>query len=130
MAVPVSMPPFFIFARKNYRDYLNARVPDGSAGFANKSGSITADNFASYMEHFIKHTRLTEDKPMFILLDNYQSYLNIKILDLAKENRVVTYFPPHTSLKSNLLFFFQMPPHVLVDFMVLPPGHGRSVTDF
>ena len=23
-----------------------------------------------------------------------------------------------------------MPPHVLVDFLVLPPGHGRSVTDF
>ena len=23
-----------------------------------------------------------------------------------------------------------MPPHVLVDFVVLPPGHGRSVIDF
>ena len=23
-----------------------------------------------------------------------------------------------------------MPPHVLVDFVVLPPGHGRSATDF
>ena len=23
-----------------------------------------------------------------------------------------------------------MPPHVLVDFVVLPPGYGRSVTDF
>ena len=23
-----------------------------------------------------------------------------------------------------------MPPHVFVDFVVLPPGHGRSVTDF
>ena len=23
-----------------------------------------------------------------------------------------------------------MPPHVLVDFVVLPPGHDRSVTDF
>jgi len=23
-----------------------------------------------------------------------------------------------------------MRPHVLVDFVVLPPGHGRSVTDF
>jgi len=23
-----------------------------------------------------------------------------------------------------------MPPHVLVDFVVLPPGHGKSVTDF
>ena len=25
--------------------------------------------------------------------------------------------------------FFFCPPHVLVDFVVLPPGHGRSVTD-
>ena len=23
-----------------------------------------------------------------------------------------------------------MPPHVLVDFVVFPPGHGRSVTNF
>ena len=23
-----------------------------------------------------------------------------------------------------------MPPHVLVDFVVLPPGHGSSATDF
>ena len=36
---------------------------------------------------------------MFILLDNYQLHLNIKILDLAKGNGVVTSFPPHTSLK-------------------------------
>jgi len=27
-------------------------------------------------------------------------------------------------------FFGPMPPHVLVDFVILPPGHGRSVTDF
>ena len=29
-----------------------------------------------------------------------------------------------------LLFPPPMPPHVLVDFVILPPGHGRSVTDF
>ena len=29
-----------------------------------------------------------------------------------------------------LFFFFPMPPHVIVDFVVFPPGHGRSVTDF
>jgi hypothetical protein len=23
-----------------------------------------------------------------------------------------------------------MPPHVLIDFVVFPPGHGSSVTDF
>ena len=27
-------------------------------------------------------------------------------------------------------FFFPMPPHVLVDFVVLLSGHDRSVTDF
>ena len=31
---------------------------------------------------------------------------------------------------SDICFFPPMPPHVLVDFMVFPPGHGRSVTDF
>jgi len=31
----------------------------------------------------------------------------------------------------NIFFFFgPLPPHVLVDFVVLPPGDGRSVTDF
>jgi len=29
-----------------------------------------------------------------------------------------------------VFFFGPMPPHVLVGFVVLPPGHGRSVTDF
>jgi len=33
-----------------------------------------------------------------------------------------------SSLKK--VIFPPMPPHVLVDFVVLPPGHGRSVTDF
>ena len=92
-------PPFFVFPRKNYRDYFIARVPDGSAGFANKSGWMRGDNFVLYMEHFIKHIRLTEENPVFILLDNYQSHLKIKILDLSKENGGVTSFPPHTSFK-------------------------------
>jgi hypothetical protein len=26
--------------------------------------------------------------------------------------------------------FYPMPPHVLKDFVVFPPGHGSSVTDF
>jgi len=37
-----------------------------------------------------------------------------------------------SSLKLTITFalisFCPMPPHVLVDFVVLPPGHGRSVT--
>jgi len=36
----------------------------------------------------------------------------------------------HFCLKWAIYIFSPMPPHVLVDFVVLPPGHGRSVTDF
>ena len=31
---------------------------------------------------------------------------------------------------NDLIFFNPKPPHVLVDFVVLPPVHGSSVTDF
>jgi len=63
MTVSVSIsgnyiPPFFVFPLKNYRDYFIARVPDGSAGFANKSGWMTRVNFVLYVERFIKHTNL------------------------------------------------------------------------
>ena len=34
------------------------------------------------------------------------------------------------SVPSTFHFFCPVPPHVIVDFVVLPPGHGRSVTDF
>jgi len=39
-------------------------------------------------------------------------------------------WPSFTPVLNRLFFFCPMPPHVLVDFVVLPPGHGRSVTDF
>jgi hypothetical protein len=32
--------------------------------------------------------------------------------------------------KGTHIFFNPMPPHVFMDFVVFPPGHGSSVTDF
>ena len=38
---------------------------------------------------------------------------------------------PMYAFNGILIFFCPMPPpHVLVDFVVLPPGHGSNVTDF
>ena len=34
------------------------------------------------------------------------------------------------NLQNNFFLLPPMPPLVLLDFVVLPPGHGRSVTDF
>jgi hypothetical protein len=59
-----SIPPFFVFPRKNHRGYFIANGPEGSAGSANKSGWMTGDDFLLFMEHFIKHTRVTKDRPV------------------------------------------------------------------
>jgi hypothetical protein len=77
----------------------------GSAGSANKSGWKTDDDFLLFMEHFIKHTKVTKDRPVLLLLDNHQSHLAVKVLDLAKENGVVVLsFPPHISHKLQPLY--------------------------
>ncbi|KAJ8879158.1 hypothetical protein PR048_019764 [Dryococelus australis] len=52
------------------------------------------------MEHFIKHTRVSKERPVLLLLDNHQSSLNLAVLYLVKEDEVVLLtFPPHTSHK-------------------------------
>jgi hypothetical protein len=95
-----SIPPFFVFPRKNYRGYFIENGPEGSTGSANKSGWMTGDDFLLYMEHFINDTRVTKYRTVLLLLDNHQSYLAVKVPDLVKENGVVLLsFPPHTSHK-------------------------------
>jgi len=69
---------------------------------------MTGDNFVLHTKHFIKHTRVTKDKPVLILLDNHQSRLDIKVLDLAEENGVVMSFPPHTPLQGQPAQFMDL----------------------
>jgi hypothetical protein len=45
----VSITLFFVFLRKNHRDYFTARGLDGSAESADKSGWMTGDNFVLCM---------------------------------------------------------------------------------
>jgi len=56
----------------------------------------------------------------------------VKIWGSAVGQSIVKNFLRYVpQINPNNTFFPPMPPpHVLVDFMVLPPGHGRNVTDF
>jgi len=49
------------------------------------------------VEHSVKHTRVTKDKTALHLLDNHHSLLDIKVLELAKENIAMMSFLVHTS---------------------------------
>jgi len=56
-------------------------------------------------------------------MEQTQSSKTIKIFALSQTEE--------KSDSTRFLFFLNpMPPHVLMDFVVLPPGRGRSVTDF
>ena len=63
---------------------------------------------------------------------SFRTEVNIAaVVNLVKNDRRIASRMIAESLTAPRLFFSSpMPPHVLVDFVVLPPGHGRSVTDF
>lgn len=95
-----SVPPMFLFPRKNYRDYFVNNGPPGCIGSANPSGWMTEDDFFIYLNHFAKHARSSREKPVLLILDNHESHLSLKGISFCKENGVVVIsLPPHCSHK-------------------------------
>ena len=59
---------------------------------------MTGTNFANVMTHFVKHSASSKDNQSLLILDNHESHLETKALDIAKENGVtMVTLPPHTS---------------------------------
>ncbi|XP_047132556.2 uncharacterized protein LOC124811253 [Hydra vulgaris] len=99
-AIGNSIPPFFIFPRKNFKDRFLFSAPTASAGDTNPSGWMKEENFVKYLKHFVGNTKFTKEKPCLLLLDNHETYLSIEGLDLAKNNGIVMLtFPPHCTHK-------------------------------
>lgn len=95
-----SIPPMFIFPRKRFRDHFIRDGPPGCIGEANGSGWMQENTFFIFIQHFIKRTKPTKEKPVILLLDNHSSHLSCKVLDLCKESGVIMVsFPPHCSHK-------------------------------
>lgn len=94
------IPPFYVFPRANFKDYMLHGAPTGSAGCAYKSGWMTADNFLLYLEHFRKFTAPSVEKPVLLLLDNHDSHISIDSITFCKENHIILLtFPPHCTEK-------------------------------
>ncbi|KAB0805686.1 hypothetical protein PPYR_02656 [Photinus pyralis] len=95
-----SIPPMFLFPRKNYRDYFVGNGPQGCIGAANPSGWMTENEFYVFLQHFAKHSRASKEKPVLLLLDNHESHLSLKGITFCKDNGVIVMsLPPHCSHK-------------------------------
>lgn len=93
-----SIPPLIIFPRVHYKDFMIKGAPHGTVGAANPSGWISADIFLYYLQHFVKHSSPTKDKPVLLVMDNHDSHISLKAIDYAKTNHVILFtFPPHTT---------------------------------
>ncbi|XP_041356358.1 uncharacterized protein LOC121373696 [Gigantopelta aegis] len=95
-----SIPPFLIFPRVHYKDFMIKNAPPGTVGVAHNSGWMTTENFEIWLDHFIKHRRCSLENPVLLLMDNHDSHISINILDMAKANGITLLtFPPHCSHK-------------------------------
>ncbi|XP_033180906.1 tigger transposable element-derived protein 6-like [Mastacembelus armatus] len=95
-----AIPPFFVFPRKRYKEYFVQNGPTGSAGSGNASGWMQEEDFLLFLNHFAKHTKVSPEKKVLLLMDNHSSHLSVKAIDFCKEKGIVLLtFPPHCSHK-------------------------------
>lgn len=93
-----SVPPMFIFPRKNYREYFVSDGPPGCIGTSNPSGWMTKVEFGVFVKHFTKYVRCSKESPVLLILDNHDSHLSVSVIDFCKENGIVLLtLPPHCS---------------------------------
>ena len=89
-----------VFSRVKLRDHIMKGAPPDSNGVANPPGWMSAACFTRFIRHFIKHTKCSKDHPVILILDNHDSHISIKTIDLSKENGITLLtLPPHCSHK-------------------------------
>ena len=99
-----TLPPAFVFPRKNFKEFMMHGSPECSRGLVDSSGWMTAANFIKVMTHFITNARPSQDHQVVLIMDNHQSHLSYEALSIAKENFVdIITLPPHTSNKTQPL---------------------------
>ncbi|XP_065315207.1 uncharacterized protein LOC135924087 [Gordionus sp. m RMFG-2023] len=99
-AIGHSIPPFFIFPRKRYKDHFIRDGPIGSKGVGNASGWMQEEEFLSFLEHFKKYSSASNKKNVLLILDNHSSHCSISVINYCRSNGIVILtLPPHCSHK-------------------------------
>lgn len=95
-----SIPPMFLFPRKNFQSYFMDDATPNALGKANDSGWMCKPEFVQFLDHFIEFTNASESNPQILLIDNHSSHLSIEAIDKAAEKSITLLsFPPHCSHK-------------------------------
>jgi hypothetical protein len=130
------VPPLLVWPRKNAKDELMYGTPAGSIAAYHPSGWIQTEIFTMWFDHFVKHTKPSEDDPILLVLDGHNSHTrNVDLINKARENHVsIVCLPPHSSHKMQPLdvgFLFPLKTFyaaAIEDWLHSNPG--KVVTNF
>lgn len=61
------VPPYFVFPRKKFQDHFIRDGPVGCTGSANGSGWMQEADFLTFLKHFAKHTRVTQESKLRLI---------------------------------------------------------------
>lgn len=95
------VPPMFIFRRIRMKIELMEGAPPGSAWACNASGWMKLEVFTQWFEHFLRHTKPSEEDPVMLILDGHLSHTkNLDVILKARANHVtIVCLPPHCTHK-------------------------------
>ena len=93
------VPPMIIYKRARDHPALGRNKPPGSLVKVSESGYINSDLFVQWLEHFISHVRPSTEKKVLLLLDGHTTHsMNLKAINLARENGIILLqLPAHTT---------------------------------
>ncbi|KAJ8958571.1 hypothetical protein NQ314_006384 [Rhamnusium bicolor] len=95
-----SLPPIMIFPCVHFKQHMLVGDPIGTLGLATPSGWMNTELFVETMRHFIKHTNSSKENASLLIMDNFEAYISLKAIDLAKDNGVtILTVPPHSTGK-------------------------------
>lgn len=90
-----ALPPVScIFPRKNFKNYMTKNTPAATLGLAAPSEWTNSEIVPEVIQHFIEHTNSTPENPSILIMDNHESHLSIKTLNLAKAAGNILTLPP------------------------------------
>lgn len=97
-ALGKTVPPVMVFPRTHFKTHMIQGAPAGTLGLANPSGWMTSELFVDVIQHFIKRTSSSVDRPTLLIMDNHETHLSIDCINLAKEHGITLLtLPPHCS---------------------------------
>jgi hypothetical protein len=92
------VPPMLIFKRKRMTDILLRGAPPGTIGSCSPNGWIDSELFVTWLEHFVKFVKPSQERKVLLLVDGHSSHKTYAAIELARASGVTMIcFPPHTT---------------------------------